>query len=161
MRYLYFFCLLCCLIYIHIFDYPDSRLSGLFTEVPTSPDNRGSTVIPFLRTKDFHKRHMFHLNLELEGESIFFFSQYHVSYEVCCFNLETKKTKQKPILVIGTLQCCWRPSLVVCLRVTNSHQGMNPQTSGDKVCRCEIVFNLVFSAISRVPWFCMNYYFFS
>ena len=25
-------------------DYPDSRLSGLFTEVPTSPDNRGSTV---------------------------------------------------------------------------------------------------------------------
>ena len=33
------------LINIHIFDYPDSRLSGLFTEVPTSPDNRGSTVI--------------------------------------------------------------------------------------------------------------------
>ena len=32
------------LINIHIFDYPDSRLSGLFTEVPTSPDNRGSTV---------------------------------------------------------------------------------------------------------------------
>ena len=42
--YLYFFCLHCCLINIHIFDYPDSRLSGLFTEVPTSPDNRGSTV---------------------------------------------------------------------------------------------------------------------
>ena len=41
---LYFFCLHCCLINIHIFDYPDSRLSGLFTEVPTSPDNRGSTV---------------------------------------------------------------------------------------------------------------------
>ena len=32
------------IINIHIFDYPDSRLSGLFTEVPTSPDNRGSTV---------------------------------------------------------------------------------------------------------------------
>ena len=32
------------LINILIFDYPDSRLSGLFTEVPTSPDNRGSTV---------------------------------------------------------------------------------------------------------------------
>ena len=32
------------LINIHIFDYPDSRLSGLFTEVPMSPDNRGSTV---------------------------------------------------------------------------------------------------------------------
>ena len=32
------------LINIHIFDYPDSRLSGLFTEVPTSPDNRGSTI---------------------------------------------------------------------------------------------------------------------
>ena len=43
--YLYFFCLPCCFINIHIFDYPDSRLSGLFTEVPTSPDNRGSTVI--------------------------------------------------------------------------------------------------------------------
>ena len=44
MCYLYFFCLHCCLINIHIFDYPDSRLFGLFTEVPTSPDNRGSTV---------------------------------------------------------------------------------------------------------------------
>ena len=44
MCYLYFFCLHCYLIYIHIFDYPDSRLSGLFTEVPTSPDNPGSTV---------------------------------------------------------------------------------------------------------------------
>ena len=32
------------IINIHIFDYPDSRLSGLFTEVPMSPDNRGSTV---------------------------------------------------------------------------------------------------------------------
>ena len=32
------------LINIHIFDYPDSRLSGQFTEVPMSPDNRGSTV---------------------------------------------------------------------------------------------------------------------
>ena len=29
---------------IRIFDYPDSRLSGFFTEVPTSPDNRGWTV---------------------------------------------------------------------------------------------------------------------
>ena len=38
--YLYFY-----LINIHIFGYPDSRLSGLFTEVPTSPDNRGSTVL--------------------------------------------------------------------------------------------------------------------
>ena len=33
------------LIKIHIFDYPDTRLSGLFTEVPTSPGNRGSTVV--------------------------------------------------------------------------------------------------------------------
>ena len=33
------------LINIHIFDYPDSRLSGLFTEVPMSPDNRGSTAL--------------------------------------------------------------------------------------------------------------------
>ena len=36
------------LINIHIFDYPDSRLSGLFTEVPTSPDNRRSTVVSAL-----------------------------------------------------------------------------------------------------------------
>ena len=40
----YTFCLHFYLIKFHIFDYPDSRLSGLFTEVPTSPDNRGSTV---------------------------------------------------------------------------------------------------------------------
>jgi len=43
MCYLYFFCLHC-LINIYNFDYPDSRLSGLFTQVPPSPDNRGSTV---------------------------------------------------------------------------------------------------------------------
>jgi len=41
---LHTFCLHFYLINIHIFDYPDSRLSGLFTAVPTSPDNRGSTV---------------------------------------------------------------------------------------------------------------------
>ena len=35
---------------IHIFDYPDSRLSGLFTEVPTCPDNRGLTVT--VKTED-------------------------------------------------------------------------------------------------------------
>ena len=37
-------CLHFYLINIHIFDYTDSRLSGLFTEVRTSPDNRGLTV---------------------------------------------------------------------------------------------------------------------
>ena len=42
---LYTFFLPFYLINIHVFDYPDSRLSGLFTEVPTSPDNRGSTVM--------------------------------------------------------------------------------------------------------------------
>jgi len=42
---LYTFCLHFYLINKHVFDYPDSRLSGLFTEVPTSPDNRGSTVV--------------------------------------------------------------------------------------------------------------------
>ena len=47
MCYLYFFCLHC-FINIHNFDYPDSRLSGLFTQVPPSPDNRGSTVKPFV-----------------------------------------------------------------------------------------------------------------
>ena len=41
---LYTFCLHFCLINIHIFDYPDSRLSGPLTEIPTSLDNRGSTV---------------------------------------------------------------------------------------------------------------------
>jgi len=41
---LYTFCLHFYLINNHVFDYPDSRLSVLFTEVPTSPDNRGSTV---------------------------------------------------------------------------------------------------------------------
>ena len=30
---------------IRTLDYPDSRLSGLFTLVPPSPDNRGSTVV--------------------------------------------------------------------------------------------------------------------
>ena len=28
-----------------MFDYPDSQLSGLFTEVPMSPDNRGLTAL--------------------------------------------------------------------------------------------------------------------
>ena len=32
---------------IHIFNYLDSRLSGLFIEVPTSPGNRDSTVLLF------------------------------------------------------------------------------------------------------------------
>jgi len=41
---LYTFCKHFYLINIHIFDYPDSRLSGLFTAVPTSWDNRGSIV---------------------------------------------------------------------------------------------------------------------
>ena len=42
---LYTFCLHFYLINIHTFDYLDSRLCRLFTEVPTSLDNRGSTVI--------------------------------------------------------------------------------------------------------------------
>ena len=50
---LYTFCLPFYLINIHVFDYPDSRLSGLFTEVPTSPDNRGSTV----HYLEYFKRH--------------------------------------------------------------------------------------------------------
>ena len=33
------------LINIHVFDYADSQLSRLFTEVLTSLDNRGSTVL--------------------------------------------------------------------------------------------------------------------
>ena len=52
---LYTFCLHFYLINIHIFDYADSRLSGLFTEVPTSPDNRGSTVPLFYTIEDWRK----------------------------------------------------------------------------------------------------------
>ena len=45
MCFLYSLCLHYCLINIHIFSYLDSRLSRLFTQVPTSPDNRGSTIL--------------------------------------------------------------------------------------------------------------------
>ena len=38
------FCWVLLFINIHIFNYPDPRLSGLFRVVLTSPDNRGSTV---------------------------------------------------------------------------------------------------------------------
>ena len=47
---LFTFCLHFYLINIHVFDYPDSQLSGLFAEVPKSPDNRGSTVFSRFRT---------------------------------------------------------------------------------------------------------------
>ena len=40
------FCWVLLFINIRIFDYPGPRLSGLFRLVPTSPDNRGSTVLP-------------------------------------------------------------------------------------------------------------------
>ena len=39
------FCSILLFINIHIFGYPDPRLSGLFRVVPTSPDNQGSTVL--------------------------------------------------------------------------------------------------------------------
>ena len=42
---LYTFCLHFYLINIHVFDYLDSWLSGLFTKDLMSPDNRGSTVL--------------------------------------------------------------------------------------------------------------------
>ena len=42
--YFYFVCLHCCLTKIHIFDYVDSGLSELFTQVPPSLDNRGSSA---------------------------------------------------------------------------------------------------------------------
>ena len=41
----YTFCLHFYLINIHIFDYPDSRLSGLFTEVLTSPDTKVIVIV--------------------------------------------------------------------------------------------------------------------
>ena len=43
------------IINIHIFDYLDSRLSGLFIEVPTSPDNRDSTVHSLLISVNIDK----------------------------------------------------------------------------------------------------------
>ena len=46
--YFYQFCSNLLFINIHIFDYPDPRLSGLFRVVPTSQDNRGSTVISLM-----------------------------------------------------------------------------------------------------------------
>ena len=49
---LYTFCLHFYLVNKHVFDYPDSRLFGLFTEVPTSPDIRGSTVSLFYKWKE-------------------------------------------------------------------------------------------------------------
>ena len=41
------------LINIHIFDYPDSPVSGLFLLVPTSPDNRGRLLF-FLHFQSIH-----------------------------------------------------------------------------------------------------------
>ena len=38
---------------IHILNYPDPRLSGLFCLVPTSPDNRGSTVVLSIKMDTF------------------------------------------------------------------------------------------------------------
>ena len=66
MCYLYFFCLHC-LINIHIFDYPDSRLSGLFTLVPPTPDNRGSTVCLFFFKETWNRSR----KLELHNKADF------------------------------------------------------------------------------------------
>ena len=41
------------IINIHIFNYLDSRLSGLFIEVPTSLDNQDSTVHDFLKVAKY------------------------------------------------------------------------------------------------------------
>ena len=45
------FCSILLFINIHIFDYPDPRLSVLFRVVPTSPDNRGLTVLNFIASQ--------------------------------------------------------------------------------------------------------------
>ena len=66
------------LINIHIFDYPDSRLSGLFTEVPMSPDNRGLTSVTFgvHRTLKVSRRkqvvNSVHSNMQPPFPSLFF-----------------------------------------------------------------------------------------
>ena len=46
---LYTFCLRFYLINIYIFDYPDSKLSGLFTEVPAGLNNQGLTELGLYR----------------------------------------------------------------------------------------------------------------
>ena len=48
-------CIQCWLINIHIFNYPDSRLSGLFGPVPKGSDNRGSTIC----TEIHHNHNLF------------------------------------------------------------------------------------------------------
>ena len=49
------------LINIHIFDYPDSRLSGLFTKILTTPDNRGATV--FIKIAELFSTLLNHVTL--------------------------------------------------------------------------------------------------
>ena len=101
---LYTFCLHFYLINIHIFDYPDSRLSGLFTEVPTSPDNRGSTV--YKGTSRYTQ------NSNTTGESIcsrsrinvFLFHVFVVEYPALA---EKCRTKFRSLFV-----SCSRPHLI-------------------------------------------------
>ena len=90
---MYFISLHYCLINIHIFDYPDSRLSGLFIQVPTSLDNRGSTVPSSRRRRPLTTRdrrpppRQLGVNQKLT-EKIFFFCQ--VKKSEC---LKKRKTK--------------------------------------------------------------------
>ena len=96
MCYLYFFCLHC-LINIHIFDYPDSRLSGLFTLVPPSPDNRGSTVfskhsnISNIREKTGSNGEESDVDAGIKNiEEIFTYS-WVLTYSYFCFTCRLKK----------------------------------------------------------------------
>ena len=74
------------LINIHIFDYPDSRLSGLFTEVPMSPDNRGSTVISRgrLRVKSQYTLHAYSLTNSNSIKTILVTCSYGIPFYTCC-----------------------------------------------------------------------------
>ena len=59
------------LINIHIIDYPDSRLFTLFTGVPTSPDNRGSTVVDFQGTLTALHEKNWYISLEAANVNIY------------------------------------------------------------------------------------------
>ena len=110
MCYLYFFCLHCCLINIHIFDYPDSRLSGLFTEVPTSPDNRGSTVI-WNNCQNQERKQFAFLERKIEN-----FSAHALRKKKKRAKKKTKtKTKTHPLRLIK--QSEWPPETMHCFAI--------------------------------------------
>ena len=70
---------------IRTLDYPDTWLSGLFTEVPTSPDNRGSTVLLLPSLLSLSIPLLFSLQLPLLLSLSLELLLYH--YHCCCYYL--------------------------------------------------------------------------